>query len=450
MSIEEVDPRVSDRQIVFAEQVRLVYQLGIVGALAVIAVACLYTLALWTVAPQRELLGWFLAMSLVSLARIALAGVRKRHAVESRTREWAWVLIALATFTGMLWAYAGTALFPFGHPQMQLIAAIMLVGMPAGAVASFGPYAASYVCYLVFSIVPFAIGLFLRGGETAGWLLFASAVYIAYLIRVALWTEKTLRDNIIQRLELQRMALGLAQARDAAESADRAKSNFLANMSRQVRAPLNAMRDMNDHLLMMPMHTKLRERLQTAQQASLALLDTIDAALDMSRIQAGQLDVHEEQFDPHVVAARLHRMCQPSAQRKNLEFSVAIAPEVPHELLGDPVRWRQVLGILVDNALKFTERGSVSVTIEARVQGGVCALRTEVQDTGIGLAPEERSHLFQRLTQIQGSDAAPHAGAGLGIAADLAKLMGGDIGVTSEKGAGSRFWFNARLRTAAP
>ncbi len=450
MTREEDDPRIIDRQMVFAEQVRLVYQLGFVGALAVIAVAWLYTLALWTVAPQRELLGWVCAISLVSLVRVGLAAIRKRHTPEGRTRAWAGGLIALASLTGLLWAYAGTALFPFEHPQMQLIAAIMLVGMPAGAVASFGPYAKSYVCYLVFSIVPFAVSLYLRGGETAGWLLFASVVYISYLTRVALWTEKTLRDNITQRLALQRMAQGLAQARDSAESADRAKSGFLANMNRQVRGPLNAMRDMNEQLLMMPMNTKLRERLQTAQQASLSLLDTIDAALDMSRIQAGPLDVFEERFDPHVVVARLERMYQPAAQRKNIAFTVAIAPDVPHALLGDPVRWRQVLGVLVDNALKFTDSGSVSVAIEARVQDGVCALRTEVKDTGIGLMPEERSRLFQRLTRLNNvSDMPSNAGAGLGIATDLAKRMGGDIGVTSDHGEGARFWFNARLRMAA-
>jgi signal transduction histidine kinase len=448
MTSEEESPRVSDDQRVFAEQVNLVYELGIVGAIAVIVVALLYVAVVWRVVPQHELVGWAIAITLVSAVRIALAYARQRRAMQGNTRRWAWGLIVLATCTGLLWAYAGTALFPNGHPQMQLVAVIILVGMPAGAVASFGPYASSYACYLVATVLPFAISMYLRGGEAAGWLLFASVVFMGYLIRVALWSEKTLRDNITQRLELQRMAQVLEAARNAAESADRAKSSLLANISQEVRNPLNALRDMNQQLLVTPLNAEQRGRVQTVQQASVSLLHMLDSALDMSRIQAGPLDIHETRFDPHTVLARIDSMYRPAALRKGLEFDMAIAPATPHGLIGDPVRWLQVLGILVDNAMKFTAHGAVSVDVEARVNGGVCALRAEVADTGIGLAAEERNRLFKRLTQPQTSATQQSGGAGLSIASELAKLMGGDIGVTSEQGQGSRFWFNARLRLA--
>jgi signal transduction histidine kinase len=448
MTTEDAGHNPIDSQQVFAEQVGLVYQLGVVGALAVMVVAWLYTLVVWTVVPQRELIGWAVAVTLVSALRIALAQIKKRQTLQSHTREWAWGLIVLATLTGLLWAYAGTALYPHRDSQMHLIAAFILVGIPAGAVASFGPYAKSYACYLVSTIMPFAASLYLRGGEAAGWLLLTSLVFMLYLIRVALWSEKTLRDNITQRLALQRMARGFGEARDAAESADRAKSNFLANLSEDVRTPLNAIRDINEQLLGTPLNAAQRDKVQAAHQASLSLLDTLDSARDMSRIHAGQLDIHEERFDPQAILARIERMYRPAALRKQLDLNVAIAAGVPHAVMGDPVRWLQVLGILVDNAIKFTDRGLVSVDIEASVNGGVCALRAEVADTGIGLAPEEQYRFFKRLAQTEVSTSPRHGGAGLGIASDLAKLMGGDIGVTSEKGKGSRFWFNARLRIA--
>lgn len=442
------DEHAADSQQVVGEQVRLVYQLGIVGALAVCVVASLYALVVGPAVPRPALIAWGVAIVLISAARISLAHIRERQAVDSRTRAWGWGLIVLATLTGLAWGYAGTVLFPFGHPQMELIATIMLVGMPAGAVASFGPYARSYACYLFGAMVPFAIVQYLRGGEAAGWVLFASLVFTLYLIRVSLWLERTLRDNIMQRLELQRMARDLAHARDVAQAADRAKSSLLANISREARSPLTAMRDMNEQLLVTPLNAEQRNKLQTVQQASRSLLDMLDTALDLSRIGAGPLDVREEPFDPHKVLARVGQMYRPVALRKQLAFEVTIAPDTPHAVLGDPVRWLQVLCILVDNALKFTGEGMVQVAVEASVSGGVCVLRTEVSDTGVGIAAEERYRLFRRLTRTNDS-AMPLGegkGAGLGVAAELAKLMGGDIGVTSEQGAGSRFWFNARLR----
>lgn len=448
MTAGEPDPRTTDSQQVFGEQVRLVYQLGIVGAIAVCVVASLYALVVWTVVPRLELIGWGVAILLISAARLILAHVRQRHAVEGQTPAWGRGLMALAALTGLAWGYAGTVLFPFGHPQMELIVTIMLVGMPAGAVASFGPYARSYACYLLGAVVPFAVVQYMRGGEAAGWVLFASLVFTLYLIRVSLWLEKTLRDNIMQRLELQRMAQDLVHARDVAQAADRAKSSLLANISQEARSPLNAMRDMNEQLLVTPLNPEQRNKLQTVQQASRSLLDMLDSALDLSRIGTGPLDVREELFDPHKVLARIGHMYRPAALRKRLAFDVTIAPDTPHAMLGDPVRWLQVLCILVDNALKFTDEGMVQVAVEASVNGGVCVLRAEVTDTGIGLAAEERYRLFRRLTRTNDSTSplGDGKGAGLGIAAELAKLMGGDIGVTSEHGSGSRFWFNARLR----
>ena len=157
MATDAADPPVTDHQTVFAEQVKLVYQLGGVGAFTVMLLAWLYALLVWPLVPNRELLLWTMVITLVSVVRMALAYYRKRHAIDSDLRAWGWGLIALASATGLLWAYAGTVLFPHGNTDMQLIAAFILVGTPAGAVASFGPYLMSYVCYVTGAILPFGI-----------------------------------------------------------------------------------------------------------------------------------------------------------------------------------------------------------------------------------------------------------------------------------------------------
>lgn len=451
MSTPDEEHRTADQQTIFAEQVRLVYRLGDVGAFAVIVVAWLYVIVVWGAAPRHALLLWATVITAVSAARIGLAAFRRRYAIASHVREWAWGLIALATATGLLWAYAATALFPHEQRELQLIAAFILVGIPAGAVASFGSYTLSYACYLVATILPFSIAFYLRGDDLAEWLVFASLVFMGFLIRVSKWIEATLRDNILKRLQLQRMAEGLARARDAAESADRAKSSFLSNMSHELRTPLNAMVGMNEILLMSNLSADQRHSAEMSRDAALSLLDVVSAVIDMSLLEAGRLDLQESLFDPHHVIGQLERLYRPVAVRKGLEFSVAISPYVPRSLLGDPLRWRQVLSILTDNALKFTERGSVSVVVEALTEpDGSYILRTEVIDTGIGISADERFLLFKPFSQVDASSTRRHggSGAGLGIAADLARVMGGDIGVGSEKGKGSRFWFSARMKRA--
>lgn len=443
-----------DAGAIFTEQIRLIYSAGMAGALSAMAVGWCYAVLVWKTAPRQTLLTWVSMFTLLCVVRGALVLISRRASFAPPTvRAWAGGILAIALLTGLMWAYAAVVMFPYDYAEAHLIAAFILVGLPAGAIATFGSWSLSYALYVGSAVLPFAAAYYLRGGPLATALLVTAVVFVVFMLRVARWFEQTLRDNIMHRIQIEHMAQGLEKSRDAAEAANRAKSSFLANMSHEVRTPLNAVIGMNELLLESTLNAKQKEYSQSVRESALSLLDIIDSVIDMSRIETGRLDLREERFAIRAVAAQIERMYTPVAQRKDLVFTLTVAPSVPYALFGDATRWRQVLGILVDNAIKFTERGNVSVSIDAQPgDAGDSIIRAVVVDTGIGIPAADRPLLFQTFTQLDASSTRRHGGTGMGlrIAAELSRLMRGDVGVESEPGRGSSFWFTVRMKLTAP
>ena len=240
----------------------------------------------------------------------------------------------------------------------------------------------------------------------------------------------------------------LVEARQAALEMARLKAEFLANVSHEVRTPMNGVLGMAELLGQMDLTQDQLECVRTIETSSAHLLTIVNDLLDFSKIEAGKLRIESVEFRLREVIDNVLRSLSPGAAGRRLRLASAIEGSVPETVLGDPGRLHQVLTNLVGNAIKFTDAGGVTISVHAAPgRGGSPHLRFDVRDTGIGISAEMQRRLFQAFTQGDGSSSRRHGGTGLGLAIcrQLVELMGGRIGVESEPGKGSSFWFELPL-----
>ena len=275
-------------------------------------------------------------------------------------------------------------------------------------------------------------------------LAFAASLAGAHTARIrGLKQRERQLDALVQQRTTE-----LVAANQRAEEATAMKSMFLANMSHEIRTPMNAVIGMAYLALKTPLSEKQRDYVTKIHNAGTSLLGVINDILDFSKIEAGRLDIEAVDFRLDDVIASVTSITAQKAQDKGLEFLVDVADSVPQTLVGDPLRLGQVIANLINNAIKFTEQGEVYLTVELLEQVGERArLGFSVMDTGIGMTPEQAARLFQPFSQADASTTRKHGGTGLGltICRRLVELMGGEIWLESEPGAGSTFLFTVSV-----
>jgi signal transduction histidine kinase len=363
----------------------------------------------------------------------------------SRSPELWRKLVAVSLSAGAIsWGVlTGYITWRYGYSDWSdLLLTFCVLGLSSGSLISISPRLNVLRWFVVGMLGPCILGDLLAGGQRGYAMASMTTIFAAFLLFQGQHLNREFWQALRDRWQLE-------SAKQLAEAANEAKSMFLANISHELRTPMNGILGVTELVLDTGLDEEQRELMDMQRTSAEALLRVLNDVLDYSKIDAKKMELEDREFDPHVIVSETTKLFSVQAGQKGLAFECEVAPDMPVRLIGDGGRLRQVLMNVVGNAVKFTSTGGVFVQAGVETRGPEeCKLAFSVRDTGIGIPPEKHALIFQPFSQADGSMARRYGGTGLGltISSRLVELMRGRLSLVSEPGNGSTFCFTVTMR----